>query len=175
MFINGKWVDPIDLATIEYVHRSPLKSRILPYDESTVLLTQVCLLSIFTNPSLTAISSQATKKLNTTVPIGSAKDVDVAVEAARVVSCLTFPSLLLDSLDTRTQQAYKNSWGLKCPGAARGKLLAKLADLVEKYADELAALEALNVGPCRLFHSPYNIFTSCSPQGNHSVPHGPET
>ena len=32
------------------------------------------------------------------------------------------------------------------PGSERGKLLAKLADLVEQHGDELAALEALNVG-----------------------------
>jgi aldehyde dehydrogenase (NAD+) len=44
------------------------------------------------------------------------------------------------------RQAYKTSWGLKVPGAERGKLLSKLADLVEQHTDELAALEALNVG-----------------------------
>lgn len=43
-------------------------------------------------------------------------------------------------------QAYRTSWGLKCPGAVRGRLLAKLADLVEKNIDELVALEALNAG-----------------------------
>ncbi|KXN85885.1 Aldehyde dehydrogenase [Leucoagaricus sp. SymC.cos] len=56
----------------------------------------------------------------------SSKDVDLAVEAAG--------------------KAYKTVWGLKVPGAERGKLLGKLADLVEKHADEMAALEALNVG-----------------------------
>lgn len=43
-------------------------------------------------------------------------------------------------------QAYKTSWGLKVPGTERGKLLFKLADLVEKHMDELAALDTLNVG-----------------------------
>ena len=126
----------------------------IPYYEPIMLLTQVCFLTIFTNSSLTATPSQATKKLITTIPIASAKDVDVAVEAASAVSSLTLPSLLFDLLNTRMQQAYKDSWASKCPGAARGKLLAKLADLVEKHADELAALEALNVGQRFLFHSP---------------------
>lgn len=43
-------------------------------------------------------------------------------------------------------QAYKTSWGLKVPGSERGRLLGKLADLMEKHQAELAALEALNVG-----------------------------
>ena len=43
-------------------------------------------------------------------------------------------------------QAYKTSWGLKTPGATRGKLLHKLADLIEANLDEFAALEALNGG-----------------------------
>ncbi len=45
-----------------------------------------------------------------------------------------------------TLQAYKTSWGLKVPGTDRGRMLSKLADLIEKNADEFAALEALNVG-----------------------------
>jgi hypothetical protein len=56
----------------------------------------------------------------------SEKDVDIAVLAA--------------------QKAYDTVWGLKVPGTERGKLLLKLADLVEKHGDELAALEALNNG-----------------------------
>jgi aldehyde dehydrogenase (NAD+) len=43
-------------------------------------------------------------------------------------------------------QAYKTTWGLHCPGTTRGKLLAKLADIMEAHRDELAALEALDVG-----------------------------
>ncbi|EKM77497.1 hypothetical protein AGABI1DRAFT_115102 [Agaricus bisporus var. burnettii JB137-S8] len=67
-----------------------------------------------------------TGKVITTVVAGTSKDVDIAVAAA--------------------EKAYKTSWGLKVPGVERGKLLGKLADLVEKHSDELAALEALNVG-----------------------------
>ncbi|KAJ7708120.1 aldehyde dehydrogenase [Mycena rosella] len=60
------------------------------------------------------------------VSLGSSKDVDIAVKAA--------------------QKAYKTTWGLKCPGSARGRLLNRLADLLERDTDEFAALEALNVG-----------------------------
>ena len=62
----------------------------------------------------------------TSVAEGTAKDVDRAVAAAK--------------------RAYETSWGLKVPGARRGELLNKLADLVEQHSDELAALEVLNNG-----------------------------
>ena len=73
----------------------------------------------------------ATGKPITAISIGTEKDVDNAVEVAR--------------------KAYKTSWGLKVPGAERGKLLNKLADLVESNIDELSALESLNVGESHLF------------------------
>jgi len=62
----------------------------------------------------------------TAVAEGTAKDVDRAVDAAK--------------------RAYETSWGLKVPGSRRGELLNKLADLMERYSDELAALEALDNG-----------------------------
>ena len=62
----------------------------------------------------------------TAVAEGTAKDVDRAVVAAR--------------------RAYETSWGLKTPGSRRGELLNKLADLIERDSDELAALEALDNG-----------------------------
>ena len=62
----------------------------------------------------------------TSVTEGTAKDVDRAVAAAK--------------------RAYDHSWGLKVPGTERGKLLNKLADLMEAHADELAAIEALDNG-----------------------------
>ncbi|KAG7091595.1 hypothetical protein E1B28_010616 [Marasmius oreades] len=68
----------------------------------------------------------ATGKKIVTVPAGTAKDVDIAVDAAR--------------------KAFRESWGLKVPGSERGKLLNKLADLIEANVDEFAALETLNVG-----------------------------
>lgn len=62
----------------------------------------------------------------TSIAEGTAKDVDRAVVAAK--------------------RAFDNSWGLKVPGSERGKLLGKLADLLEAHSDELAALEALDNG-----------------------------
>jgi aldehyde dehydrogenase (NAD+) len=44
------------------------------------------------------------------------------------------------------RKAFKTSWGLKCPGVQRGKLLFKLADLIEANTDELAAIEAMDNG-----------------------------
>ncbi|KAF7790303.1 hypothetical protein EIP86_001257 [Pleurotus ostreatoroseus] len=57
---------------------------------------------------------------------GNTKDLDVAVQAA--------------------QKAFETTWGLNCPGYERGRLLYKLADLIEQHGDEFAAVEALNVG-----------------------------
>ncbi|GLB45323.1 putative aldehyde dehydrogenase family protein [Lyophyllum shimeji] len=52
-------------------------------------------------------------------------------------------------------EAYKRVWGLNSPGTARSLLLNVLADLVEEHADELAAIEALNVG--KPFHQARNM------------------
>ena len=46
-------------------------------------------------------------------------------------------------------QAFRTSWGLRCAGSERGRLLHKLADLMEKNIDELTALEALDTGEYR--------------------------
>jgi hypothetical protein len=54
--------------------------------------------------------------------------------------------ILLNPYSYLFSQAYKTSWGLKCPGNMRGKLLNKLADLIEANAEEFSALEALDVG-----------------------------
>ncbi|KAG5720688.1 Aldehyde dehydrogenase [Termitomyces sp. T112] len=89
LFIGGKWVDPVEHATIDVI-----------------------------NPT--------TGKVITTITAGSSKDVDIAADVAKT--------------------AYKASWGLKISGTERGKLLYKLADLLERDADEFAALESLNVG-----------------------------
>jgi aldehyde dehydrogenase (NAD+) len=62
----------------------------------------------------------------TSIAEGTAKDVDRAISAAK--------------------RAFETSWGLKVPGARRGELLNKLADLMEQHSEELAALEALDNG-----------------------------
>ena len=76
--------------------------------------------SVFTPPPL------GTGQNITTVGGASAKDVDAAVKAA--------------------DEAFKTTWGMRTPGYERGRLLNKLADLMEQNIDELAAIEALNGG-----------------------------
>lgn len=72
------------------------------------------------------VINPTTGKKITAISEGNAKDIDDAVDAA--------------------QKAFDSSWGLKVPGFARGKLLMKLATLIEEHVDELAALEALDNG-----------------------------
>ncbi|KXN92884.1 Aldehyde dehydrogenase [Leucoagaricus sp. SymC.cos] len=72
------------------------------------------------------IVDSATRKVITAVSGSGEKDVEIAVKAAR--------------------KAFKTTWGLKVPGSEQGRILSKLADLLEKHSDELAAFEALNVG-----------------------------
>jgi aldehyde dehydrogenase (NAD+) len=69
------------------------------------------------------------------VTAGCEKDIDIAVDAA--------------------QRAYDNSWGLRTSGEQRGKLLLKLATLIEEHTEELTALEILHTGttPCDVANS----------------------
>ncbi|CAG8764933.1 5615_t:CDS:2, partial [Cetraspora pellucida] len=66
-----------------------------------------------------------TGQVITSVVEASEKDVDIAVEAAT--------------------RAFNDEW-IHVDGKERGRLLNKLADLIERDADELAALEALDNG-----------------------------
>jgi aldehyde dehydrogenase (NAD+) len=64
-------------------------------------------------------------------PPASPKDIDLAVAAAR--------------------NAFKTTWGKNVTGFERSKLINKLADLIERDAQELAELESLNNGkPVRI-------------------------
>ena len=76
------------------------------------------------------LTNPATGKSLGHVTVASEKDVDIAVAAA--------------------QKAFDTTWGLHTSGELRGKLLVKLADLIEANIDELAALESLDNGE-RLF------------------------
>jgi aldehyde dehydrogenase (NAD+) len=60
------------------------------------------------------------------VALASPKDIDAAVLAAR--------------------QAFKTSWGKNVTGFERSRLINKLADLIERDAQELGELESLNNG-----------------------------
>jgi aldehyde dehydrogenase (NAD+) len=56
----------------------------------------------------------------------SAKDIDVAVAAAR--------------------EAFRTTWGKNVTGFERSRLINKLADLIERDQQELAEIETLNNG-----------------------------
>ncbi|KAI0079706.1 NAD-aldehyde dehydrogenase [Panus rudis PR-1116 ss-1] len=68
----------------------------------------------------------ATEEHITSVVAGSAKDIDAAVAAAR--------------------NALNTTWGKNITGFERSRLINKLADLMERDAQELAELETLNNG-----------------------------
>ncbi|KAI0637740.1 NAD-aldehyde dehydrogenase [Trametes polyzona] len=68
----------------------------------------------------------ATEEVICSVVAASEKDIDVAVAAAR--------------------KAFKTTWGKNVTGFERSRLLNKLADLIERDAQELAELESLNNG-----------------------------
>lgn len=89
LFINGKFVEPVQKGTIDVLN--PVNGNVI-----------------------------------TSVAAGTAADIDIAAQAAK--------------------KAYKERWGLKVPGAQRGRMLSKLADLLQANADEFSALEALDVG-----------------------------
>ncbi|RXW25272.1 hypothetical protein EST38_g540 [Candolleomyces aberdarensis] len=73
----------------------------------------------------------ATEEVICSVTAGSAKDIDVAVAAARA--------------------AFTNTWGKNVTGWERSRLLHKLADLMERDAQVLGELESLNNGkPVRI-------------------------
>ncbi|PSS37837.1 hypothetical protein PHLCEN_2v305 [Hermanssonia centrifuga] len=85
----------------------------------------------------TGLFINATGTLITKISAASAKDVDIAVQAAH--------------------NAYKTSWGHKVPAYERGRLMNKLADLMEKHAEELSALEALDAGKQYFFAKAVDI------------------
>ncbi|GAA5997828.1 aldehyde dehydrogenase family protein [Rhodotorula paludigena] len=72
------------------------------------------------------VKAPSTGKVIAHVAEASVNDVDRAVDAA--------------------QKAYDTVWGERCPGHQRGKLLMKLADLIEEHKAELASVEALDNG-----------------------------
>ena len=73
---------------------------------------------------------QANGQVITKISEATEEDVDIAAEAA--------------------QKAFETTWGLNAPGSVRSNLLWKLAELMERDFDELAALEALDNGTLTL-------------------------
>ncbi|KAG9097323.1 aldehyde dehydrogenase (NAD(P)(+)) ald5 [Ceratobasidium sp. 370] len=72
------------------------------------------------------VINPSTGKVITKVSEGTEKDVDIAVKAA--------------------QKAYDTAWGLGVSGVNRGKILIRIAELIERDIDEIAAIEALDNG-----------------------------
>lgn len=59
-------------------------------------------------------------------------------------------------------------WGLNMPGAKRGELLLKLADLIDKNKEELAAIEALDSGEQPLTFGMLGTYGLRRLQGKHT-------
>ncbi|KAI0668746.1 aldehyde dehydrogenase [Trametes maxima] len=78
------------------------------------------------NGTTIEVINPSTGKVITKIAEGTPKDLDLAVDAA--------------------QKAFDTTWGLHANGVQRSRLLNKLADLMEKEADTLAALEAIDNG-----------------------------
>ncbi|KIJ08245.1 hypothetical protein PAXINDRAFT_18611 [Paxillus involutus ATCC 200175] len=72
------------------------------------------------------VVNPTTGKVITSIAAGTKADIDIAAPAA--------------------QKAYKTSWGFKVPGKERGRLMFKLADLMEEHIEEFAVLDALANG-----------------------------
>ncbi|KAK1229781.1 hypothetical protein PQX77_001691 [Marasmius sp. AFHP31] len=138
LFIGGKWVDPVEGGTIEYVLSTPSIAASTDQEPLVALSTLVRPLADHFDTRRQQLTRRtaivtATGQLITAVSAGTEKDVDIAVDFAK--------------------KAYKTSWGLKVPGIQRAKYLQKLADLIEANLDELAALESLNVGESYSTHA----------------------
>jgi len=78
-----------------------------------------------------SVYNPATEEILCKITAASSKDIDVAVAAAR--------------------KAFQTTWGKNVTGFQRSRLIHKLADLIERDAQELAELESLNNGkPVRI-------------------------
>ncbi|CAO1622816.1 unnamed protein product [Parajaminaea phylloscopi] len=84
-----------------------------------------------------AVVNPANGKEICQVSEASAKDIDAAVKVAR--------------------QAYEKSWGEKVTGRERGRILIKLAELIEANVEELSAIEALDNGKAYGIASTFDI------------------
>ncbi len=78
----------------------------------------------------------------------SPKDIDIAVAAAR--------------------EAFKTTWGKNVTGWERARLMNKLADLIERDAQELGELETLNNGkPVKIARYEQDSVVLCSDSNLH--------
>jgi len=121
LFINNQFVPAVDGSTLETIN---------PATEALI-----CSVSAGASTSYYVPLSYT----NARDSIGSQKDIDLAVAAAR--------------------KAFNTAWGKKVTGTERGRLIYKLADLMERDMQDLAELESIDNGKpiriarCALFTS----------------------
>ena len=132
LFINGQFVDGRKGTTIEWA-----VLLVLRYIYTNLRLIVVVLsirvrrhFSVWLYINILISFIQANGEVITKISEATEEDVDIAVEAA--------------------QKAFETTWGLNAPGSVRSDLLWKLAGLMERDFDELAALEALDNGTLTL-------------------------
>ncbi|KAL7421383.1 hypothetical protein Q5752_004268 [Cryptotrichosporon argae] len=82
--------------------------------------------SVDKNAKTIDVVNPTTGDVLTSIPEGLPADVDIALDAAR--------------------KAFDTTWGTNVPGFERGKLLIKIAELIERDLDVLASIEALDNG-----------------------------
>ncbi|KZV88177.1 aldehyde dehydrogenase [Exidia glandulosa HHB12029] len=68
----------------------------------------------------------------------------------------------VDKAVAAAHTAFNESWGLKVPGFERGKLLIRLAELIEEHADALAAVEALDNGKAFAIAKSFDVTESAA-------------
>lgn len=94
---------------------------------SNLFIAFSTLVSLSPHPTHPLTSSNpATGKVITKLHEASPADVDAAVDAAH--------------------KAFSTTWGLNTSGVERGKLMMKLADLMDAHNQELASIETLDNG-----------------------------
>jgi len=107
------------------IGKKPAKKVKLPKIRQTKLLINNKWVDPVEGKTFTTLNP-ATGEVIAKVAEGTGRDVDIAVKAAR--------------------SALENGPWARMDAADRGKLMFKLADLIEENAEELATLESLNCG-----------------------------
>lgn len=115
----------------------------------------VCLTQVLFQPWLEDLHQELTQaKVNTGLFIsnefqaatgGSQLEVENPTTGLHLASVSAAQREDVDAAVSAAQAALRGAWGKELP-ARRGQLLNKLADLIERDADDLASLEALDAG-----------------------------
>ena len=160
LFIGGEWVDPADGEYIELVLIIDSLDCIFYSSKVSLILVTSLFFSLLSNTLTSSLRSHG--KTYHQRCCGKQKRCWFSRRCSQESERQGFTIGYLSTERLFFSQAFKTTWGLHCPGVVRGKLLYKLADLIEEHIDEFAALEALDVGMCRLFSCwiRYNCYTA---------------